>query len=458
MIDYYGNKITWVPTLKMSKKAKYILIAESIERDIQSGKLLHGDRLPPQRIIANYLGINHGTVTRAYKLCEEKGLLSGIVGKGTYVSSNAGLPVHLLTDHNDENIISLGMVLPLYETNTFIEKQLKSINELMDYNIALKYCPPEGHIKHRYIAAKWLNQYKVETSPDNIIITSGTQNALSIILVSLFSKSDRIIVDELTYTGLKSLAKYLGIILIPVPSDNSGINIELLEQTCKRENAKGIYLMPDCPNPTSITLDEEKREEIGKIISRYNLLLIEDGACSFTIENKLRPISAFVPDRGFYIYGTSKALNPTLRISYIVSPPKYTKRLQQGINNLNWMASPYTAEMVSLLQTTMKYNQIVKLKLEILEERNRVFDKIFQDFKFPISKTSLFRYLEVPYGRNTMELERIALNRGVQIFSTNRFSVGKNSICNAIRISVSSTDNIKRLEEGLNIVKDVIMY
>ncbi|WP_017754002.1 aminotransferase-like domain-containing protein [Calidifontibacillus oryziterrae] len=456
MIDYLGNKITWVPTLKSSKKPKYILIAESIERDIQNGKLLHGDRLPPQRVIANFLGINHGTVTRAYKLCEEKGLLTGIVGKGTFVSSNAGLPVQLLTDHNDKNIISLGMVLPLYETNTFIEKQLKSISELMDYNIALKYCPPEGHIKHRYIAAKWLNQYKIESSPDNIIITSGTQNALSIILVSLFSKSDRIIVDELTYTGLKSLAKYLGIILIPVQSDESGINIELLEQTCKREKAKGIYLMPDCHNPTSVTVGEKKREEIGKIISRHNLLLIEDGACSFTIKNKLTPISAFVPDRGFYIFGTSKALNPTLRISYIVSPSKYTKKLQQGINNLNWMASPYNAEMVSLLQTTMKYEEIVKVKLAILEERNTIFDQIFNNFKFTRSKTSLFRYLEIPDEYSSMELERIALEHGVQIFSTNRFLVGKNNNCNAIRISVSSTDNIKELEMGLKIVREII--
>ena len=127
------------------------------------------------------------------------------------------------------------------------------------------------------------------------------------------------------------------------------------------------------------------------------------------------------------------------------------------INNLNWMASPYTAEMVSLLQTTKKYNQIVNLKLKKLEERNKIFDKIFQDFKVPTSKTSFFRYMEISDGCHAMELEQIALNRGVQIFSTNRFSVGNHNIPNAIRISVSSTNNIKKLEEGLTIVKDVIL-
>lgn len=456
MIDYYGHSITWVPTLYSSKKPKYILIAESIEQDIQNGKLVHGAKLPPQRVIANYLGINHGTVTRAYKACEEKGLIIGIVGKGTFVSSSAGLPIDLLTDYTNKNIISLGMVLPLYEINPFIKQQLQSINDLMSDDTTLKYCPPEGHIKHRYIASNWMQHYKIQSSPENIIITSGTQNALSIILVSLFTQSDRIIVDTLTYTGLKSLATYLGIILIPVPNDASGINIESLDQICKREKAKAIYLMPDCHNPTSIVLSEEKRIAIAHIISKYNLLLIEDSACSFTVENKLKPISAIIPERCFYICGTSKSLNPTFRISYIISPSKYTKRLQQGINNLNWMASPYTAEIVSLLQATSKYHKIVKKKLSLLKDRNQIFDRIFEGFNFIPSKTSLFRYLELPTHCNSKELELKALEHGVQIFSTDRFSVGTHNDYNAIRLSVSSTENKELLIDGLTIVKNII--
>ena len=89
IIDYYGNTITWIPKIKHSKLALYEQIADCIESDILRDSLRAGFQLPPQRIIAHYLNINHSTVTRAYKLCEEKGLIKGITGKGTFVSSTA---------------------------------------------------------------------------------------------------------------------------------------------------------------------------------------------------------------------------------------------------------------------------------------------------------------------------------------------------------------------------------
>jgi len=455
MINYYGNEIQWVPSLKKEKKPKFILIAESIEEDIQSGKLLHGAKLPPQRVIAGYLGINHGTVTRAYKLCEERGLLKGIIGKGTFVSGSAGLPVELLSGQEDSDIINLGMALPVYEVNEFIEEKIKEVLPSIDYSIALKYCPPEGHISHRYIACNWLENFRVKTTPENIIISAGSQNALAVIMITMFSKSDRIIVDEFTYTGLKALAKYLGIILIPVRGSEKGIDTDELYHVCKRENAKGIYLIPDCHNPTSIVLAEEKRDIIASIIKEFNLLLIEDGSAKFTVEANYKPISVRVPQQSFYIHGTSKVISPTLRISYLVAPDKYIKKLRQGINNLTWMASPYTSEIMSKLQSTGKYKEISDKKLNLLKERNQVFDKIFEAYIFRPSISSLFRYLVLPEGVNESDIEQLALQAGVQVFNVNRFITGVEKQCNAIRVSVSSPKNIQELTEGLIKIRDI---
>ncbi|MBU5486309.1 PLP-dependent aminotransferase family protein [Clostridium sp. MSJ-11] len=456
MINYYGNEITWVPRLEEPDKPIYILIAQSIEKDIKDGKLKSGFKLPPQRIIANYLGINHSTVTRAYKLCQERGLIKGVIGKGTFVSSTAGVPVNLLSDYKDNNIIEMGMALPLYEVNKLIETNISEIFNSFDYDITLKYSSPEGHIKHRYIASKWLEQYKINSTPDDIIITSGSQNALAVILISLFNKGDRIIVDEFTYTGLKSLAKLLGIILIPVKGDHFGIDIEELKKTCKRENAKGVYLIPDCHNPTSITLSEEKRRIIGEIITKYNLLLIEDGTFSFSLEKKLKPMSSLIPNNSIYIHGTSKALNPTFRISYIVSSPNHTKQLQHCLHNLTWMPSPFTSELVSLLQTTSKYNEIVDAKLKILKERNELLDTILNEYNVLPSNTSLFRYLILPNEWSDTAIERLCLESGIQVFSSKRFSIGADAHHNAIRISVSAPRSSDELKKGLQILKDVL--
>ncbi|WP_432665778.1 PLP-dependent aminotransferase family protein [Wukongibacter baidiensis] len=456
MVNYYGNEITWIPKFEKTNKPIYKSIAESIERDIRDGKLKSGFRLPPQRIIANFLGINHSTVTRAYKLCEEMGLIKGVIGKGTFVSSNAGIPVDLLTDHTDKSIIEMGMALPLYEVNELIKSYVSELYDSIDYDITLKYSLPEGHIKHRYIASKWIEKYKIESTPDNIIITSGSQNALAVILVSLFNKGDRIIVDEFTYTGLKSLAKLLGIILVPVSGDNLGIDVYELEKTCKRENAKGIYLIPDCHNPTSITLSEERRYLISKIISNYNLLLIEDGTFSFSVEKKLKPITTIIPSNSVYIHGTSKALNPTFRIAYIVSPKKYLNQLKHGANNLTWMASPLTSEIVSLLQNTLKYDEIVDIKLKILKERNQILDDTLKEYNLLPSSTSLFRYLILPNEWSDTNIERICLESGLQIFSSKRFSIGMSTDHNAIRISVSAPNNLEELKRGLLILKNAL--
>ncbi len=456
MINHYGNKIHWVPQLSDKDGSVYKQIASSIEEDIQSGKLLHGVKLPPQRVIADYLNVNHGTVTRAYKLCEEKGLLKGIIGKGTYVSGSAGLPVDLLTDYEESHIISLGMTLPLYELNDILKLYIKEMASSIDYNIALKYCPPEGHIKHRYIAANWLKRHGVNAKPEQIIISSGTQNALAVILTTLFEKGDRIIVDDFTYTGLKALAKYLGIILVPVKGNNFIMDLGELKQTCKREKVKGIYLMPDCHNPSARVMKPEIRKAIAEVIRKEKLLLIEDGTYGFTKDSSLKCISSMIPESSFYIHGTSKAISPTFRISYVIAPMVYIHKLKQGINNLTWMASPYTGEILSLLQSTGQYDEFVKLKMTELAKRNELFDQIFGSDEDRECNTSMYRCIRIPSHYSEQEIENMALEKGVQVFGINRFAAGVDVNEKGIRLSISSPKSIDQLKKGLQMVKEIL--
>lgn len=456
LFDEYGNELLWTPKMKDSSLPLYISIANSIKEDILNGTLDVGFKLPPQRVLANYLGINHSTVTRAYKLCEEKGLIKGVIGKGTFVNNYANIPEHLLTN-NAQSIIEMGMVLPLYELNDLIEKYIKEIYEHIDFDSILRYVPPEGHINHRYIASNWFfNHLSLECSPDQIIITSGSQNALSVILTCLFEKGDRIIVDEYTYTGIKSLVKLLDIILVPVKTTRNGIDIDHLKATLKRENIKGIYLIPDCHNPTTATISEDDRIQIAELIKKHNLLLIEDGTFRFSTPKNILPISCFIPDLSIYIAGTSKAINPAFRISYICSPEKYLTQLKQGVHNLIWMVSPLNAEIVSYLLNSSRYQKIIQAKALIMKKRNELVDDILGDFNLIPNKTSLFRYLSLPESYSEVDIESLCLKNGVQVFSLKRFSLSTNPDTNAIRLSISGPDNIKHLEKGLLIIKEIL--
>lgn len=456
MIDKYGNFISWIPDILSSKEPIYITLANCIKKDILNGKLEGGFRMPPQRVLANYLDINHSTVTRAYKLCEEDGMLKGVVGKGTFVSIYAGLPQNVLSDMDNSDIIDLGMILPLYEVNEELEKHLRDIYNNLDYSSVLKYAPPEGFLHQRYIFAKWLLSYRLNCKAEQVLITSGIHNALSVVLAGMFKRGDRILVDEITYPGFISLAKLFGIELIPIPTGADGIDIEELKSACKRETPLGIYLIPECHNPTSATLSYEKRKEIARLVEEHKLLLIEDNPYGLLINKGIEPISNMVPDRSFFIAGTSKAISPALRVAVLAAPEEHLPVLTRALNNLTWSASTINSEIMTQLIATNKYGEIVDRKIKLLKERNTFIDSILADYQINSAEDSLLRFLTLPAGVSDKDIELYCLKRGVQVFSSKRFSVSINQGINAIRLSVSGPRSIDELKAGVQIIKETI--
>lgn len=109
--------MSWKPDLSRLTGPKYIALAELLESDIKSGKLKAGTKLPPQRELADFLDLNLSTITKVYKLCEQKGLLSASVGNGTYVSSDAAANPVLLCGKEDSHLIEMGAIVPFVTSN-----------------------------------------------------------------------------------------------------------------------------------------------------------------------------------------------------------------------------------------------------------------------------------------------------------------------------------------------------
>lgn len=455
MINYYGNDIPWVPSLDKSGKPLYVQIAESIEKDIASGLLPYGSRLPPQRIIAGYLNITHSTVTRAYQLCEERGLIKGTIGRGTFVCSAAGVPQDLL-EQNKPRTIEMGAVLPLYEINSLAESSIRNLFPLIDFPGSLRYSPPEGYPKHRQIAANWLQGYGIRAGFDNILITSGSQNAISVLMMGVFSRGDRIAVDLYVYPEFKNLASYLGIILIPIRGDPYGMLPDELALACQRDKIKGVYLIPEHQNPTGITMPMSRRAALAAIIRQNDLLLIEDGMFHF-IKGLRAPVSSLIPERSFYIHGTTKALVPSLRIAYLCAPQPYVPTLIRVLHNLLWLTSPLNAELMSLMIANGEYDRILMQKLDRLRQRNEICQEILQDYLEDTAEPAMFRYLVLPHGWDDTEIERDCLSHGVQIFGNKRFAVGSAAGESALRIALSSPESPEQLRHGLEIIRNVLI-
>lgn len=123
--DYY---MSWRPKIERGKKALYLMIAEQLENDIKQGVILPGTKLPPQRELADFLDVNVSTVSKAFKQCELKGLLTSTIGSGTFVSYDATTNSYIMPGKKDLEMIEMASIFPDMGANEEIVEKLKEIS------------------------------------------------------------------------------------------------------------------------------------------------------------------------------------------------------------------------------------------------------------------------------------------------------------------------------------------
>lgn len=291
----------------------------------------------------------------------------------------------------------------------------------------------------------------MDASLDNIILAAGTQNALTITFLALFHAGDKIVTDSFTYSNFISLAKQLNVQLISVAADADGMMPDLLEKQCRLTDIKGIFLMPSCNNPTGIAMSMERRKAIARLIQQYHLILVEDDAYGFIANQADMPLQALIPENTVYLHSLSKSLSAGLRSAYMVIPDGLRQVFLAAANNVNLKTPLLNAEITSELISNGEAKQIIEQKKVQAKERNHIFKRYFPDNVCP-NRYSFFQWLPLSAKYNGYQLELQAKDKGIQIFCSDRFAVGK-AEPSAIRIATCSPDSALQLEEGLKILK-----
>lgn len=145
--------MSWKPDLNDITGPKYIALAKLLESDIKSGKLKAGTKLPPQRELADFLDLNLSTISKVYKLCSQKGLLSASVGNGTYVSSDAAADPMLLCAKEDSHMIEMGAIIPSVSCNAKVKQYAEHLMKKPDALNLFSYGVPEGTKRQRKAGA-----------------------------------------------------------------------------------------------------------------------------------------------------------------------------------------------------------------------------------------------------------------------------------------------------------------
>ena len=187
----------------------------------------------------------------------------------------------------------------------------------------------------------------VNVDADGVVITSGGQNGILVAFSALAQAGDYILTEELTFPGVKSVANMLGLRIQGLPIDEHGVIPEALENACRTQNYRFLYLIPTIHNPTAQVTPPERRAALADAAQRHNLMIVEDNIAARRIVNPPAPIATLMPENTVYVTSLSKAVAPGLRIGYLSVPPDLLKRQASIIGASAWMATPISAELAT---------------------------------------------------------------------------------------------------------------
>jgi 2-aminoadipate transaminase len=207
---------------------------------------------------------------------------------------------------------------------------------------ALQYGTTEGYLPLREMIVRHSSRYGIEINADNIMITSGSQQALDLLGKILINPGDRILVESPTYLGALQAWNAYGAEYVAVPSDGHGMITDALEEAL-RTGPKFIYVLPNFQNPTGVTLSLERRQKLVELADRYGVPIVEDDPYGqLRYEGDHLP-SVVVLDgqyrendgvcyRGNVIYLStfSKILAPGIRLAWVIAPPEVITKLVQA--------------------------------------------------------------------------------------------------------------------------------
>ncbi|MDX1994209.1 MAG: PLP-dependent aminotransferase family protein [bacterium] len=324
----------------------YHQIASQIKNQISLGKLPPGTRLPSVRQVAQKLGVTRLTVHNAYAELQADGWIESTVGRGTFVSETAQ-PMALLsligTGHSAEIVLS--NVYPISQIPTMRslayadpDASLAPIDDFWGCLAALRreaapimsYDSPQGDAVLRVELADLLRDRGLEAMPDEILVTQGAMQGLSLVTQALAQPGDRVLVENPTYLGMMHILKTYGMQPIAMPMDDDGPDLAALEQLLRRERPRFMYVIPTFHNPTGYVMSAQRRTDLLALAARYRLPIVEDDVYGLLSYDGPSPLPLKALDRDgivIYLNTMSKVLMPGIRVGMMVPPPEFVHRL-----------------------------------------------------------------------------------------------------------------------------------
>lgn len=473
----------WKPDRK-AKKAIYKQLAEYIENGIADGTFPPDKPLPSERYLAKELNINRSTVVAAYDELESNGMIQRNRGSGTTISKDIwGITKKRIPSWN--RYIEAGLFLPNQPVIQRLRKEavehklinlasgelsedlfplkfLREIPSTRSFIGSLGYDHPQGNEVFRNSITKHVNQFRrIETNPSSILITSGAQQALHLVIQCLLKPGDAVVLEDPSYNYNLPIFKTAGIKTYFLPVDKDGINPDDLLALHKKHRIKMIFLNPAFQNPTGSLLCESKKKAILEISSEHGIPVVEDDPYSFTsYTGEAVPTLKSMDVHGnvLYISSLSKIVASGLRIGWIIGPVPVIERLSDAKQQIDFGHASFTQWIANDFLESENFNvHIKRLVKELEKRRNQIVTSLKfylgDQVEFTIPQGGIHLWCRVKKDFNEMQLLEESIKSGV-IFVPGSTMGSKKGF---VRFTYSR-ENEESIHEGIKRFADALNF
>jgi DNA-binding transcriptional MocR family regulator len=420
---------------------------------VRGGRLISGTRLPTHRDLAWKLKVTIGTISRAYAEAERRGLISGEVGRGTYVRRPAGdasvMPGDILGELRGPDFIDLSVNRPSAPgEGTAIALALQKLSEDPDLVALLDYQAPAGRREDRAAGAAFLELCGLAATPEQVVVTAGGQHAMACVIAALTQPGDTLAAEALTYPGLRALARLLRLRLVAIAMDEHGLVPDALDAACRLGSVRALYTMPTLHNPTTATMPAARRQAVAEVAQRHGVALIEDDVYGFLLDEPLPPLAHYAPQHGIYITSTSKSLVPALRVGYVRAPPAQIEAIAAAVRATVHSAPPLMAHIVARWVADGTAARLAAEKRTEMRTRNRRARDILPGVGAAGDPAAAHLWLTLPEPWRADDFAEAARRCGVGIVPAAAFAVTRQPP-NAVRICLGAQATAEQVETGI---------
>ncbi|MFG1810762.1 PLP-dependent aminotransferase family protein [Streptomyces sp. NPDC049040] len=412
--------------------------ADAVAAQISAGRLRPGDRLPTQRAFARRHGIAESTAGRVYAELARRGLVTGEVGRGTFVRAAAPAADPALAEPAAARV-DLELNYPVTEGQSeMLGAGLARLARTDVLAAALRPSGAAGTPAARAAVADLLSVPGWTPEPDSVLFAGNGRQAVAAALAALVRPGGRLGVEELTYPVVKAVAARLGITLVPLECDGDGLLPGALLAAHRVAPLRGIYVQPTLHNPLGFTMPGPRRAELAAALRETGLVAVEDAIWSFLRQDAPPPLAAHAPERVILVDSVSKRLAPGLTAGFAVTPQDLVAPVTAALRSGAWTSAGYALAAVTGWLTDGTAAAIATAKRADARDRGRIAEEALAGMSTRSGPGSYFCWWELPAPWRADTFVAAAARHGIAVTPAASFVVGPHRTPAAVRLGLAS--------------------